>query len=56
MNVQVRRFKVTYRSRYFPLEGKRVVMVSGKDATDIRARWHSIMETDEYRILKIEAL
>ena len=45
---------VTYRSRYYPFEGdhKRKVMAPNKKW--IRDNWHSIIHTDEYRIVKSE--
>lgn len=45
---------IIHRSRYYPFEGdhrKRVTAVSKKQ---IRAEWHSIIHTDEYRIVRIE--
>lgn len=45
---------VTYRSRYYPLEGTYQKRVVARSKKDIRAGWHSIIHTDEYRIVKIE--
>lgn len=45
---------VTYRSRYNPFEGDRRKRVTASSKKQIRAEWHSIIHTDEYRIVKIE--
>lgn len=45
---------VTYRSRYNPLEGDRRKRVTASSKKQIRDAWHSIIHTDEYRIVKIE--
>lgn len=47
-------YKVTYKSRYYPLEGnytKKVVAISKQS---IRNNWHELIHTDEYKIVKIE--
>ena len=45
---------VTYRSRYYPFAGDRRKRVTAISKKQIRAEWHSIILTDEYRIVKIE--
>ena len=47
-------YKVTYRSRYDPLEGNRSIYVKSMSGKFIRDNWHDIMHTDEYKIVKIE--
>lgn len=50
----MKRFKVTYKSRYYPFEGTRYLHVTASTSSWIRANWHSIINTDEYKITKIE--
>ncbi len=47
-------YRVIYKSRYYPLEGTRRKMVRANSKKEIRDNWHSIINTDEYRIVKIE--
>lgn len=47
-------YRVYYKSRYYPLEGTFHKMVRANSKKDIRNNWHSIIGTDEYRIVKIE--
>ena len=47
-------YRVFYKSRYYPLEGIRRKVVRAKSKKEIRDNWHSIINTDEYRITKIE--
>lgn len=50
----IKEYTVTYRSRYFPLEGDRRLRVCGSSKKEVRSNWHSIIHTDEYRIVKID--
>ncbi|MDD2979506.1 MAG: hypothetical protein PHN80_05985 [Hespellia sp.] len=45
---------VTYRSRYYPMEGDRRRRLSAPSKVYIRNNWHDYIGTDEYRIVKIE--
>lgn len=47
-------FRVFYKSKYYPYEGTHKKLVRADSKKDIRANWHSIIHTDEYRIMKIE--
>ena len=47
-------YRVIFKSRYYPLEGNRQRMVRANSKKEIRDNWHSIINTDEYRIVKIE--
>lgn len=47
-------YKVTYKSRYYPLEGNRSIRVKAPSKKSIRDNWHDIIHTDEYKIVKIE--
>lgn len=47
-------YKVFYKSRYYPFEGTRTKIVKANSKQEIRANWHAIILTDEYRITKIE--
>ena len=47
-------YRVIFKSRYYPLEGNRQRMVRANSKKEIRDNWHSIIHTDEYRIVKIE--
>lgn len=50
----MKKFRVVYKSRYYPLEGERFKIVRAESKKDVRNNWHSIMETDEYKIVRIE--
>lgn len=50
----MKQYKVTYRSRYHPLEGDYVKTVWARSKKAIRDNWHDVMLTDEYKIVKIE--
>lgn len=50
----MKEYKVTYKSRYYPLEGTRVKFVRAMSTKSIRDNWHALIHTDEYRIVKIE--
>lgn len=45
---------IHYQSRYFPLEGTRKKRIFANNKKEIRLNWHSIIHTDEYKIVKIE--
>ena len=47
-------YRVYFKSRYYPFEGTRSRLVNANSKKDIRNNWHDIMNTDEYRITKIE--
>lgn len=47
-------YRVYYVSRYYPLEGTRKKLVRANSRKEVRANWHDIINTDEYRITKIE--
>lgn len=47
-------YRVFYKSRYYPFEGTRKKMVKADSKKQIRDNWHDIMNTDEYKITKIE--
>ena len=47
-------YRVIFKSRYYTLEGNRQRMVRANSKKEIRDNWHSIIHTDEYRIVKIE--
>lgn len=47
-------YRVYFKSRYYPLEGTRSKLVSANSKKDIRNNWHDIINTDEYKITKIE--
>lgn len=47
-------YRVIYKSRYYPFEGTRTIRVRAESKKAIRDNWHSIIHTDEYRIVKIE--
>lgn len=47
-------YKITYRSRYYPLEGDQVMYAYSVSKKQVRADWHSLIGTDEYKIVKIE--
>lgn len=50
----LKKFKVYYRSRYYPFEGVHCRSMGAESAKDIRNNWHDIIGTDEYVIKKIE--
>lgn len=45
---------VTFQSRYYPLEGTRRKRFCAPNKQYIRNNWHCYINTDEYRIVKIE--
>ena len=47
-------YRVFFKSRYHPLEGTRSKLVTANSKKEIRNNWHDIINTDEYRITKIE--
>lgn len=47
-------YRVFYKSRYYPFEGTRKKMVKADSKKQIRDNGHDIMNTDEYKITKIE--
>ena len=47
-------YKVTYKSRYYPLEETRVRHVRAMSRKSMRDNWHALIHADEYRIVKIE--
>jgi len=47
-------WKVTFKSRYYPLEGNQTKIVIADSKKTIRNNWHDIIGTDEYKIIKIE--
>ena len=47
-------YRVIFKSRYYPFEGTYHKMVRANSKKEIRDNWHSIINTDEYRIVKIE--
>ena len=47
-------FRVYYTSRYFPFEGTHKKLVKANSRKEVRDNWHAIVNTDEYRITKIE--
>ena len=47
-------YRVHYKSRYYPFEGTYTKLVEANSKKDVRANWHDIIQTDEYRITKIE--
>ena len=47
-------YRVFYKSRYYPLEGTHSKLVTAASKKDIRNNWHDIINTDEYKITKIE--
>lgn len=53
---KMKTYKVTYKSRYYPFEGDHHITVRASSKKEVRnqANWHSLMGTDEYRIVKVE--
>ena len=47
-------YEITFKSRYYPLEGNRKIRRYAESKAAIRLMWHDIINTDEYRIVKIE--
>ena len=47
-------YRVIFKSRYYPLEGEMKKFVRANSKKEIRDNWHHIIQTDEYRIVKIE--
>ena len=45
---------VTYRNRLYPFEGDRKLAVLADSKKEVRQSWHSIIGTDEYRIVKVD--
>jgi hypothetical protein len=54
--LELKKFKVTYRSRYYPYEGERTIIVKAHAKQDVRNAWPDIILTDEYVIKKIEEI
>ena len=54
--VAQKEYTVTYRSRYYPFEGDHKRRVYATSKKEIRSNWHSIIHTDEYRIVSIDEL
>ena len=52
---KLKRFKVTFYSRYYRMD-VRVKIIVGTSKSDIRNRWHEIMETDEFVIRNIDEI
>ena len=52
----MKRYRVTFRSRYYPMEGTSARLVYADSKKQIRDNWHSFMCTDEYKIIKIEEI
>lgn len=50
----MKEYIVQYQSRYYPLEGIRKKRIYSTTKKSIRQNWHSIIHTDEYKIVKIE--
>lgn len=50
----MKEYIIHYQSRYYPLEGTRTKRVRANNKKEIRLNWHSIIHTDEYKIVKIE--
>ena len=50
----MKEYIIHYVSRYFPLEGTRTKRILANNKREIRLNWHSIIHTDEYKIVKIE--
>lgn len=50
----MKEFIVHYKSRYYPFEGTHTRRVRANTKKEIRLNWHSIIHTDEYKIVKIE--
>lgn len=49
-------FNIYFKSRYYPFEGTHKKRVYANNSKEIRNNWHSIIETDEYKIVKIEEI
>lgn len=52
---KVKTYKVTFYSRYYGMD-VRIKKVEGTSKSDIRNRWHEIMNTDEFVIRSIEEI
>lgn len=52
----MKEFMVYYKSRYYPFEGTHKKRVTAANAKEIRVNWHSIIHTDEYKIVKVEEI
>lgn len=50
----LKKYKVTYRSRYHPLEGDRTMTVYADSKKDARYRFYERINTDEYRVVRAE--
>lgn len=50
----MKEYIIYYQSRYYPLEGTRTKRIRANNKKEIRLNWHSIIHTDEYKIVKIE--
>ena len=52
--MEKRLYVVTFRSRYYPLEGTSRRKVFAPNKKWVRDNWFGLMDGDEYRIIKIE--
>lgn len=52
---KLKKYKVTFYSRYYGMD-VRIKIISGTSKSDIRNRWHEVMETDEFVIRNIEEI
>ena len=50
----MKEYIIHYQSKYYPLEGTRKGSIFAPNKKSIRQNWHSIIHTDEYKIVKIE--
>lgn len=50
----MKEYIIHYKSRYYPFEGVHKRRVFANNKKEIRLNWHSIIHTDEYKIVKIE--
>lgn len=50
----IKSYWVIYRSKTYPSEGNRRLMVRAESKKQIHDNWHAIMNTDDYVIQKIE--
>jgi len=49
----MKKYRIIYRSRYYSCDTDRCTVLAPSKKW-IRDNWHSLMHTDEYRIVKIE--
>lgn len=54
MRVDYKEYIVYFRSRYYPFEGLHRRRVYAPNKKWIRDHWHSLIETDEYTIVRSE--